>query len=120
MHNNHKYSIYVRNTVATLKQLIEKNPLKFKNSSDLLEKSTTLNRRILEKAFKSAYGYRIKEYQVRQRLLLSKAYLTEGMPIKRVAAKCFYRSHSAFCRAFKRQFKITPTGFMKNGNESGS
>jgi AraC-like DNA-binding protein len=117
MHDNHKYSIYVRNTIASLKQQIEKNPLKFKSSSDLLDSSTTLNRRILEKAFKSTYGYRIKEFQVQQRLILSQTYLNEGIPIKRVAAKCFYKSHSAFCRAFKRQFNITPTGFMKNGND---
>ena len=79
-----------------------------------MERNGTVNRRILEKAFKHEYGYRVKEYQVSLRLAAAKSLLTDGMPIKRVAAKCYYSSQSAFCRAFKKAFKMTPTEWMNS------
>jgi AraC-like DNA-binding protein len=113
MRNNHPYTVYVRNAVAIIKQHMEKYPFKHKTCSDLIARTTTVDRRILEKAFKEEYGYRIKEYQVRQRLAAAKLLLLEGMPIKRVSAKCYYSSQSAFCRAFKKEFGITPTDWMQ-------
>lgn len=113
MRNNHSYSAYARSAVAIIKQHLEKYPFKHKTCSVLLEKTTTVNRRILEKAFKEEYGYRIKEYQIRQRLAAAKLLLIEGMPIKRVSAKCYYSSQSAFCRAFKKEFSMTPTDWMQ-------
>jgi AraC-like DNA-binding protein len=113
MRNNHSYTAYVRNAVTSIKQHLEKNPFKYKTCSNLIEKTTTVDRRILEKAFKDEYGYRIKEYQVRQRLAAAKLLLLEGMPIKRVSVKCYYSSQSAFCRAFKKEFGMTPTDWMQ-------
>lgn len=114
MRNNHPYSFYVRSAVATIKQHLEKYPFKYKTCSDIIERTSTVNRRILEQAFKQEYGYRIKEYQVKQRLGTAKLLLLEGVPIKRVAAKCFYSSQSAFCRAFKKEFCMTPTDWMQS------
>ncbi|MCS3800145.1 helix-turn-helix transcriptional regulator [Niastella sp. OAS944] len=114
MRNNHPYSFYVRSAVANIKQQLERSPLKYKTCSDLLDRTSTINRRILEHAFKQEYGYRIKEYQLKQRLGTSKLLLLEGMPIKRVANKCFYSSQSAFCRAFKKEFNMTPTDWMRS------
>jgi AraC-like DNA-binding protein len=114
MRNNHSYSVYVRSAVATLKQHLEKHPFKYKTCSDLIERTSTVNRRIVERAFRGEYGFRIKEYQVRQRLTAAKLLLLEGMPIKRVSAKCFYSSQSAFCRAFKKEFNMTPTDWMQS------
>ena len=116
MPNQHQYTLYVRKAINSIKQHLDNYPLKYKTSSDLLDDTTHVNRKILEKAFKEMYGYRIKEYQVRQRLEFSKNYLKEGMSIKRVAEKCFYRSQSAYCTAFKREFKTTPTGWLKLEN----
>ena len=114
MRNNHPYSLYVRSAVANIKQQLEKYPLKYKTCSDLIQKTTTVSRRVLEQAFKQEYGYRIKEYQLRQRLGTAKLMLLEGMPIKRVADKCFYSTQSAFCRAFKKEFSMTPTDWMNS------
>lgn len=112
MRNNHPYSLYVRSAVAIIKQQLEKNPFKYKTCSDLIANTSTINRRVLEQAFKKEYGYRIKEYQLRQRLTGAKLLLLNGMPIKRVADKYFYSSQSAFCRAFKKEFMMTPTDWM--------
>lgn len=113
MRNNHPYSLYVRSAVVAIKQHLDKYPLKYKTCTDIIERTSTVNRRVLEKAFKQEYGYRIKEYQVRQRLSTAKLLLLEGIPIKRVATKCFYSSQSAFCRAFKKEFSMTPTEWMQ-------
>ena len=113
MRNNHSYTAYVRSAVTAIKQHLEKYPFKHKSCSDLIERTTTVNRRVLEKAFREQYGYRIKEYQVKQRLAAAKLLLLEGIPIKRVSAKCYYSSQSAFCRAFKKEFGITPTDWMQ-------
>jgi AraC-like DNA-binding protein len=113
MPNRYRYTLYVRNAIISIKQLLDDFPLKYKTSSDLLDDTTPVNRKILEKAFRDVFGYRIKEYQVRQRLEFSKNYLKEGTPVKRVADKCFYRSQSAYCTAFKREFKMTPTHWLK-------
>jgi AraC-like DNA-binding protein len=106
---------YVRRATAALKLHLEKYPLKHKSCYDLLDATPDINRRTLEKAFKAMYGYRIKEYQVRQRLQFSKKYLKDGMPLKKVATKCYYRSQSAYCTAFRRTFNSTPTGWLKSG-----
>jgi AraC-like DNA-binding protein len=113
MRNNHPYTVYVRNAVATIKQHLEKYPFKHKTCSNVIAKTTTVDRRVLEKAFKEEYGYRIKQYQIRQRLAAAKLLLLEGMPIKRVSAKCYYSSQSAFCRAFKKEFGMPPTDWMQ-------
>jgi len=113
MRDHSPYSFYVRNAVVAIKQQLDKYPLKYKTCSELIEQTTTVNRRILEKAFRYEYGFRIKEYQVRQRLVVAKMYLLDGMPLKRVAAKCLYSSQSAFCRAFKKAYSMTPTDWLR-------
>jgi AraC-like DNA-binding protein len=99
-----------------MKLQVDKDPLKHKTCNDLLDTVTGVNRRTLEKAFKATYGFRIKEYQVRQRLQFSKNYLKDGMPLKKVATKCYYRSQSAYCTAFRRTFDTTPTGWLNSGS----
>ena len=113
MRNNHSYSAYARAAAATIKQHLEKHPFKYRTCSDLIDRTSNVNRRIVEQVFREEYGYRIKEYQVRQRLTEAKLLLLEGMPIKRVSAKCFYSSQSAFCRAFKKEFNMTPTDWLQ-------
>jgi AraC-like DNA-binding protein len=103
------YSKYVRDAVNCIKQHIDANPFCYKTSSALLENVSSPNRSYVEKAFKDAYGFGIKEYQVKQRLEASKKFLEEGISKKQIAAKCLYKSQSAFAAAFKKEFKMTPT-----------
>ena len=114
MRNNHSYTVYVRSAVTTIKQYLSKYPFKHKTCSELMKKKATVNRRILEQAFKQEYGYTIKEYQVRQRLIAARLLLLEGIPMKQVAAQCYYSSQSAFSRAFKKEFNITPTDWLQS------
>lgn len=110
MLNNVKlHSKYVLDAVRCIKQHIDANPFQYKTAAELLNHVSAPNRSAVEKAFKAVYGSGIKEYQVRQRLEASKKFLEEGMTKKLVAAKCFYRSQSAFAAAFRKAFKMTPT-----------
>src|SRR4051812_28875501 len=103
------YSRYMLNAIKNVKQHIDTDPLCYKTAAELLDHVSAPNRNSVEKAFKATYGTGIKEYQVRQRLEASKKFLEAGTAKKQVAAKCFYRSQSAFAAAFKKEFKMTPT-----------
>jgi AraC-like DNA-binding protein len=102
-------STYLLNAIKSIKQEIDTDPLRYKTAAELLYQVSTPNRSSVEKAFKAMYGVGIKEYQVRQRLEASKQFLEAGMTKKQVAAKCFYRSQSAYAAAFRRVFNMTPT-----------
>ncbi len=103
------FSRYVLCAIESIKQHIDAHPFHCKTSAELLDHLSTPNRNSVEKAFKDVYGAGIKEYQVRQRLEASKQFLETGMPKKQVAAKCLYSGQASFCRAFKKEFSITPT-----------
>ena len=103
------FSRYVLCAIETIKQHIDTCPFQCKTSAELFEHLSTPTRNSVEKAFKDVYGAGIKEYQVRQRLEASKKWLETGMSKKQVAAKCLYSGQASFCRAFKKEFSITPT-----------
>jgi AraC-like DNA-binding protein len=108
------HSNYIHIAIETIKAQIDKDPFCYKKSTELLEHLCTLHRNTVEKAFKDVYGFRIKEYQVRQRLNVAKQFLMEGMPKKIIAKKCFYGSASAFSTAFKKEFGVSPTEWENN------
>jgi len=103
------YSNYILTAIETIKAQIDKDPFRYKKATELLEHYCTPHRNNVEKAFKDVYGFRIKEYQVKQRLHFAKQYLMEGQPKKSVAGKCYYGSTSAFSTAFRKEFGISPT-----------
>jgi len=110
---NKPYSKYLLDAIKCIKQHIDNNPFHYKTASELIENFIAPNRTSLEKAFKEVYGAGIKEYQVKQRLEAATKYLETGMNKKQVASKCYYSSHTAFSRAFKREFGITPTEWQR-------
>jgi len=111
-------TLYVRNATVLLKQQIDTNPLQYKTCKELLDNTTTVDRKLLEKAFKELYGCGIKQYHLKKRLNLSKHYLREGLPIKFVATKCLYSSQSTFCKAFKKEFGISPSEWLQQDSQS--
>jgi AraC-like DNA-binding protein len=107
------YSRYVLVSIETIKNHIDANPFQFKTSADLLDHLTTPNRNAVEKAFKEVYGLGVKQYQVKQRLEASKTFLDHDMNMKTITSKCFYKSQTSFCRAFKNAFNLTPTEWQQ-------
>ncbi|OQP57943.1 hypothetical protein A3860_39640 [Niastella vici] len=111
------YSRYVRDAIQCVKQHIDTNPFQFKTAAELLDHLNTPHRNSVEKAFKDVYHFRIKEYQVKQRLYQARKYLKDGLPKKLVAAKCYYGSSSSFCTAFKKEFGMCPTEWENSCKE---
>jgi AraC-like DNA-binding protein len=106
---NRPHSKYVQLAIESIKKHIDGNPFQYKTAAALLEQVSAPNRNLVEKAFKDIYGAGIKGYQVRQRLEASKLFLNQGMSIKQIAHKCYYSGQSTYCRAFKKEFNLTPT-----------
>ena len=117
MTSTNQYSAYARGAVAELQQYMEKHPLAHKTISQLWDARPGDSRSVIEKAFKRITGYRIKEYLVLVRLEHTKQHLRNGMTIQRVALKCFYKSQSAYCTAFRRYFNQSPSAWLKDGQQ---
>lgn len=96
---------------------MDDHPLAYKKLAEIWATRSESERYMLEKAFKKITGYGIKEYLVRARLEHSKQFLREGMQIKHIAIKTRYKSQSAYCTAFKRHFKQSPTDWLKDGQQ---
>lgn len=116
LRNIRGYSKYVLDAVKGIKEHVDINPFQYKTAALLLENVSTPNRSCVEKAFKEVYGTGIKEYQVRRRLEASKQFLGSGMTKKQIASKCYYSCQASFCRAFKKEFSITPTEWLNMYN----
>jgi len=112
LRNVNLYSKYVLDAVKCIKAHIDSTPFQYKTAAALLENVSTPNRSSVEKAFKEVYGTGIKEYQVRVRLAAAKQFLESGMTKKQIAHKCYYSCQASFCRAFKKEFGITPTEWL--------
>ncbi|WP_207515007.1 helix-turn-helix domain-containing protein [Longitalea luteola] len=102
-------SVNVLLSVESIKKHIDDDPFQFKTTADLIRHVSKAHRNSVEKVFKEVYGTGVKEYQVKKRLEASKTFLREGMEKDKIASKCFYSSQTAYCRAFKSEFNVTPT-----------
>lgn len=113
-----EFTRYILLAVAGIKNKIDKDPFEFKYSAKLLLYLNAPGRSEVEKAFKAAYGARIKEYLVKKRLGIAKIYLQKGVPKKQIAAKCLYASQTTFCVAFRKTFGMTPTMWERQCREN--
>ena len=107
-----KFKRHEKAAIAKVKEFIDQHPVNDKTTPELA-KMVNINRNVLVKGFKKLHGSGIQEYRVRLRLEYAKLLLAEGKPVKWVAAKCLYASQSTFCIAFKREFHITATEWLK-------
>jgi AraC-like DNA-binding protein len=117
MTSTKQYSAYARGAVTELQQYMEKHPFTHKTITQLWAARPGDSRSIIEKAFKPITGYRIKEYLILVRLEHTKQHLRNGWTVKRVSMKCFYKSQSAYCTAFRRYFNQSPRDWLKDGQQ---
>ena len=69
----------------------------------------------LIRSFRRAYGISPMAWRARATLRRACAMLVDGQPVKGVAHRLGFTDASAFTRAFKRQFGVTPTDFASQG-----
>jgi AraC family transcriptional regulator len=74
----------------------------------------------LHRVFSSVAGETPKQFTLRLRLARAAAMLVStGDSILNVALGCGFRSHEAFCRAFRRRFGMTPSAYRTRGLAGG-
>lgn len=84
-------------------------------SIDELAAKCYVSRFYLMHRFKEETGYTIYNYIMQKRLLLAKELLGKGVGAAQAASECGFREYSAFLRAFKKNFKTTPTEYVATG-----
>lgn len=66
----------------------------------------------LSRIFKEETNSTIHQYILKKRLLLSKKYIEQGLPVNEVYLKCGFSDYSNFFRAFKQEYGITPKQYL--------
>src|SRR5690242_17858704 len=70
----------------------------------------------LHRVFTNAAGETPKQFTLRLRLGRAAAMLlTTDESVLNVALSCGFQSHEAFCRAFRRRFRMAPSAYRERG-----
>ena len=67
------------------------------------------------RTFKSQTGQTLHQYITRRRILKAAELIGSGTSVSKAASACGYEDYSAFLRAFKSIFKVTPKHFSSMG-----
>jgi len=74
----------------------------------------------LHRVFSAAAGETPKQFTLRLRLARASAMLlTTSDSVLDIALECGFQSHEAFCRAFRRRFRMTPSVYRTRGFAGG-
>lgn len=84
-------------------------------SADALAKEAYLSKYYLMRRFKTATGYSLHRYVTMKRLLYARSLLTESpeRAITEISMDSGFTDYTAFFRAFKAQFSVTPQEWRK-------
>jgi AraC family transcriptional regulator len=74
----------------------------------------------LHRVFTAAAGETPKQYTLRLQLGRAAVLLLTGdQSVLDIALSCGFQSHEAFCRAFRRRFRMTPSAYRERGFRGG-
>lgn len=77
-------------------------------SIDVLAGKAYMSKHYMMRRFKAETGYSIHQYITSKRLLHARSLLAEGLPATQICYDCGFHDYSAFSRAFKEMFQMTP------------
>lgn len=80
-------------------------------SLDAISAAVFVNKYYFAHLFKEVTNTSPHRYVLKKRLILSKQYIEEGLPITGVYTQCGFIDYTHFLRAFKKEFGITPKQF---------
>ena len=86
---------------------INRNLMSIQSLSEIC-KHFYISKTHLNKHFKQIIGTTVWDYIITKRLIIAKDLLNEGHKPNWVAQKCGYSEYSAFYKAYKKQFHISP------------
>lgn len=84
-----------------------------------LARSVGTNTDKLKRGFKLMFGMTVFEYSLQCRMGHAQQLLTDGLPVKSVAAAVGYRHQASFATAFRNFFGYSPTYAVKGAKEAG-
>lgn len=82
-------------------------------SIDLLAEHFFVSKYYLMHSFKEETGYTIGNYLAAKRLRYAKELISGGMPVTQACFECGFKNYSTFSRAYKKNFKASPTQHIK-------
>ena len=82
-------------------------------SVELLAKEFYLNKYYLMHLFKQETGYTLYGYIQKKRIMKASDLINTGMPSGEVCSHCGFGDYSAFVRAFKKEFHLSPKQYYK-------
>ena len=94
--------------IASILQYINHN-LKEDLSVETLSAKYYVSKYHLMRKFKQETGYTLHNYIVNKRLLMARTLISNGMPVTKAAQESGFAEYSTFSRAYRKQFKTTPS-----------
>lgn len=94
--------------IASILQYINHN-LKEDLSVETLSSRYYVSKYHLMRKFKQETGYTLHNYIVNKRLLMARTLISNGMPVTKAAQESGFAEYSTFSRAYRKQFKTTPS-----------
>ena len=94
--------------IANILQYINHN-LKEDLSVEALSAKYYVSKYHLMRKFKEETGYTLHNYIVNKRLLMARTLISNGMPVTKAAQESGFAEYSTFSRAYRKQFKTTPS-----------
>lgn len=94
--------------IACILQYINHN-LKEDLSVETLSARYYVSKYHLMRKFKQETGYTLHNYIVNKRLLMARTLISNGMPVTKAAQESGFAEYSTFSRAYRKQFKTTPS-----------
>jgi len=83
-------------------------------SIDSLAQQFYLSKYHMMRRFRNETGFTIHNYLTEKRLQLAKQELSAGQPAQNVCIHCGFQDYSAFSRAFKKRYGISPGAVKRN------
>jgi AraC-like DNA-binding protein len=105
-------------SVHQVKDHIDRYPLDWKKNLDDLAAMVGINRKKLQQAFKCRFGVNISDYKLQKRMNAAADMLEEGrLSKKQIAYRCGYHKPNNFSIAFKKVYKMSPSGWQQKSAE---
>ena len=103
--------------IASILQYINHN-LKENLSVENLASRYYVSKYHLMRKFKEETGYTLHNYIVNKRLLMARTLISQGMPVTKAAQECGFAEYSTFSRAYRKQFKSSPSEESRYSSQS--
>ena len=113
----HGQNVFLSREIKDVKKYIDEhfpNAINIRFLAELVFVSSTK----LKKDFRKAYGKTLYEYLIHKRMAMAKSLLREsGADISTIAARCGYKTHTAFTVAFKKHCNMLPKEYRLSAKQ---